>query len=371
MTSLKKLNIGMIGYGFMGRAHSNAFRQVNAFFDVPFELSLKAVCGRNQSKVRKMADDWGWQETASDWDALVQRPDIDVIDICTPNYLHAPIALEALRAGKIVWCEKPLANTVAEALTMAHAARNRHTLVWFNYRRVPAVQFAHQLVELGRLGQVYHYRSLYLQSWGKSPSDPEAWRFHPEQAGSGVMGDLLSHALDLGLWLNGPIRRLVAEVQVFAPTRRVDDAVTVLAQFENGSMGTFEASRFATGNQNRNSFEINGSDATIEFNLEKMNYLAFNDFHENVSLQGRREVLVTGPGHPYVDRFWPPGHTIGYEHTFIDTLADFLHALSRDEVFHPDFADALEVQRLLDVVGISAQQNSWIDVSPATVSTQA
>jgi predicted dehydrogenase len=357
------LNVAMIGYGFMGRAHSNAFRQANSFFDTPFDLRLKVICGRNEENTRRMAAEWGWQETATQWESVVARPDIDVIDICTPNYLHAPIAMAAAEAGKIILCEKPLANTVEEAEQMTHAARARNTLVWFNYRRVPAVRFARELVEQGKLGDVYHYRGLYLQSWGRSPGDPEAWRFNPGQAGSGVMGDLLSHSLDLALWLNGPIRRLCGTVQVFAKGRQVDDAVSVLAEFADGSMGTFEATRFAMGNLNRNSFEINGARGALEFNLEKMNHLQYNDLGEEASVQGRREILVTGPGHPYVDRFWPPGHEIGYEHTFIATLVDFLDALGRGERFRPDFADALEVQRLLEVVTQSSRRGCWMEAA--------
>jgi predicted dehydrogenase len=312
-----------------------------------------------------MAAEWGWEETGRHWESIVVRPDIDVVDICTPNYLHAPIAIAALEAGKIVLCEKPLANTIEEAERMAEVARRQTTLVWFNYRRVPAVRFARELVEQGRLGQVYHYRGLYLQSWGRSPGDPAAWRFKPEYAGSGVIGDLLSHSLDLAVWLNGPIRRLCAQIQVFVEGRQVDDAVSVLAEFANGSMGTFEATRFAMGNQNRNSFEINGSDGSLEFNLEKMNHLQFNDLREDASLHGRREILVTGPGHPYVDHFWPPGHVIGYEHTFIATLVDFLQALAHGERFRPDFADALEVQRLLELVSQSSQRGHWVEAQSA------
>jgi predicted dehydrogenase len=362
MSERRKLNVAMIGYGFMGRAHSNAFHQAGRYFDNPFDLRLKIVCGRNEAKLGKMASDWGWEETASDWEEVVSRPDIDVVDICTPNYLHEPIAVAAARAGKIVLCEKPLANSVAEAERMTEATRNVPTLVWFNYRRVPAVAFARQLVQEGRVGQVYHYRGLYLQSWGGS-ADPAAWRFKPDEAGSGVLGDLLSHSLDLATWINGPIRRLCSQVHTFAEGRQVDDAVTVLAEFENGSVGTFEATRFATGNLNRNSFEINGARGSLEFNLERMNNLQFTDLADEARSQGRRDIMVTGPGHPYVEHFWPSGHIIGYEHTFIATLADFLSALSRGDRFHPDFSDALEVQRLLDAVVESNADRMWIGVA--------
>jgi predicted dehydrogenase len=362
-----KLNIALIGYGFMGRAHSNAYRQAACFFDIPFDLNLKVVCGRNQTKLDRMASDWGWEGTATNWEQVVTRPDIDAVDICTPNYLHEPIATAAAKAGKIVLCEKPLANSVEEAERMTAAARDVPTMVWFNYRRVPAVALARQLIEEGRLGQIYHYRGLYLQSWGLNPPDIEAWRFNPAEAGSGAIGDLLSHSLDLATWLNGPLDRICASVRAFVTGRKVDDAVTLLADFRNGSMGTWEATRFATGNLNRNCFEINGARGSIEFNLEDMNHLQFNELRDDAAIQGRREILVTGPEHPYVDHFWPPGHIIGYEHTFIATIVDFLSALSKGERFHPDFADALEVQHLMQAVVESNDKRSWIKVAAPAV----
>jgi predicted dehydrogenase len=360
MQQRRKLNVAMIGYGFMGRAHSNAFHQAGHFFDLPFQLNLKVICGRNQAKLRETAGKWGWEETAADWEAVVSRKDIDAVDICTPNYLHEPIAVAAAQAGKMVLCEKPLANSVAAAERMAQTARDVPTLVWFNYRRVPAVMFAHQLIQQGRIGRVYHYRALYLQSWGRA-ADDTAWRFNPGEAGSGVMGDLLSHSLDLATWLNGPIGTLCANVRTFAEGRQVEDAVTMQAEFSNGSIGTFEASRFATGNQNRNCFEINGSEGSLEFNLEELNRLCFTDLREEAFIQGRRSILVTGPGHPYVEHFWPPGHVVGYEHTFTATLVDFLQAVAKGERFRADFADGVEVQRLLEAVAASAKQHQWID----------
>lgn len=360
MPQRRRLNIAMIGYGFMGRAHSNAFHQAGHFFDLPFQLNLKVICGRNQTKLRETADQWGWEETVADWEGVASRKDIDIVDICTPNYLHEPIAVAAAQAGKMVLCEKPLANSTDAAERMAKAARGVPTLVWFNYRRVPAVMFAHQLVNQGRIGQVYHYRALYLQSWGRA-ADDAAWRFNPGEAGSGAIGDLLSHSLDLAIWLNGPIRKLSAYVRTFAEGRQVDDAVSMQAEFANGSIGNFEASRFATGNQNRNCFEINGSEGSLEFNLEEMNHLNFTDLRDQASIQGRRSILVTGPGHPYVDHFWPPGHIIGYEHTFTATFVDFLQTVANGERFRADFADAVEVQRLLEAVASSSVEQKWID----------
>ena len=356
------LNVAMIGYGFMGRAHSNAFHQATKFFDLPFNLKLKTICGRDRPNLDRMAQQWGWEEITANWEDVVDRKDIDIVDICTPNYLHEPIAVAAAKAGKMVLCEKPLANSVAEAERMTEAARNVPTLVWFNYRRAPAVTLARQLIEEGKIGEVYHYRALYLQSWGRNPADPEAWRFIPKEAGTGVLGDLLSHSIDLATWLNGPISELCAHVHTFAEGRRVDDAVTAMAQFSNGSLGTFEATRFATGNHNRNCFEINGSKGSVEFNMEKMNYLTFFDLRDEEPVQGGHQILVTGPGHPYVENFWPPGHIIGYEHTFILTLVDFLRAFAAGEQFHPGFGDALEIQRLLDMVQESNRGRSWLGV---------
>jgi predicted dehydrogenase len=360
MGQSRTLNIAMVGYGFMGRAHSNAFHQATRFFDLPFHLNLKTICGRNPEKLERMAHQWGWEETATRWEDVVNRDDIDIVDICTPNYLHEPIAVAAAKAGKMVLCEKPLANSVAEAERMTEAARNVPTLVWFNYRRVPAVALARQLIEQGKVGETYHYRALYLQSWGMDPADPGAWRFNPEEAGSGVLGDLLSHSLDLATWLNGPISDLCAQVHTFARGRQVDDAVTVMAQFSNGSIGTFEATRFATGNLNRNSFEMNGSGGSIEFDLEKLNHLTVFDVGDKVPVQGGHDILVTNPGHPYVGNFWPPGHILGYEHTFIATVVDFLRAVASGEQFHPNFEDALETQRLLEVVQESNRRRSWV-----------
>jgi predicted dehydrogenase len=356
-------NVAMIGYGFMGRAHSNAFHQAGTFFDLPFNLKLKTICGRNQLNLDRMARHWGWEETATHWEDVVRREDIDIVDICTPNYLHEPIAVAAAQAGKMVLCEKPLANSVAEAERMAEAAKNVPTLVWFNYRRAPAVMLARQLIEQGKIGEPYHYRALYLQSWGRDPEDPGAWRFNPGEAGTGVIGDLLSHSIDLGTWLNGPIGELCANIHTFAEGRQVDDAVTVMTRFSNGSLGTFEATRFATGNLNRNSFEINGSKGSIQFNMEDMNHLTFFDQCDEVSVLGGHKILVTGPGHSHVADFWPPGHIIGYEHTFIITLVDFLRAVATGEQFHPGFDDALETQRILEVVQESNRSRSWLGAS--------
>ena len=358
----KKLNVAVIGYGFMGRAHSNAFHQVGRFFDIPYDLHQKVICGRNRSSLETMAAQWGWEEIADDWASVVARKDIDIVDICTPNNLHAPIAIAAAQAGKIVFCEKPLARNLAEAEQMANSICNVPNLVWFNYRRVPAVTLAKRLVDEGRLGQVYHYRATYLQSWGPDPVRRGAWRFKPAEAGSGVMGDLLSHSVDLALLLNGDVAEVSSLIQTFAPGREVDDAVLGLTRFANGSIGTFEATRYAIGCRNRNYFEIHGSKGAIRFNLEDLNRLEFFDVNDSVQVQGSHNVLVTGPGHPYTDRFWPPGHIIGYEHTFIATLADFLQCLAGNSEFHPNFNDGVNVHRVLEAVEQSARSRSWTKV---------
>jgi len=366
-----KLNIAMIGCGFMGRAHSNAFRQVGCFFDLPYELKLKVVCARQREAVENFATRWGWEETETDWQAVVARKDIDVIDVGAPNYLHAPIAIEAAKAGKIVLCEKPLAMNLPEAERMAEAARNLPTLLWFNYRRVPAIALAKQLIDQGKIGKPYHYRATYLQSWGGDPDRTGVWRFRRAEAGSGVMGDLLTHSLDLALLLNGGIEEVSSLLQTFVPNREVDDAVLLLARFANGSIGTLEATRFAVGCRNRNCFEIHGSQGAIRFNLEDLNRLEVFERSDAAEVQGSHNVLVTGPGHPYVSRFWPPGHILGYEHTFIATLADFLESLARQAVFHANFDDGVAVHRLLEAVERSAQTRSWTKVPTAPERTSS
>jgi predicted dehydrogenase len=358
-----QLNVAMIGSGFMGRAHSNAFHQVGRFFDIPYQLKLQVVCARNRQALEDFAVRWGWEEAQTDWQSVVARKDVDIVDICAPNHMHAPIAIAAAQAGKMVLCEKPLAMNFAEALRMVEAVRNVPNLVWFNYRRVPAIALAKHLIDQGKVGKPYHYRATYLQSWGASPAAENAWRFRQSEAGSGAMGDLLSHIIDLALLLNGPIAELNSLLQTFVPNREVDDAALLLARFANGSIGTFEATRFATGCLNRNCLEIHGSRGAIHFDLEDLNRLQVFDCSDAAEIQGAHNMMVTGPEHPYVSHFWPPGHIIGYEHTFIATLADFLQSATRGEVFHPNFADAAEVQNLLDAVESSAKRKSWTNVA--------
>ncbi|PYY07238.1 MAG: oxidoreductase [Acidobacteria bacterium] len=358
----QKLNVAMIGAGFIAKAHSNAFQQVGRFFPTPFEFGLRVICARNQAKLEVMASHWGWQEVSTDWREIVSRKDVQVVDIAVPNALHGPIALAAAAAGKILLCEKPLAVSLEEAENMAKAAHHVPNLVWFNYRRVPAVAFAKKLIEEGRLGEAFHYRALYLNQSGNDPAKASGWRYQRAQAGSGATGDLLAHSIDTALYLNGPITQLFAMTRTFFPNRDVDDAVVLMCRFANGSMGTFEATRYGIGCRNRNAFEMNGSKGMVRFNLEDMNWLEFFDASEAPRFEGSRKIMVTGPDHPYWENFWKPGHIIGYEHTFIATLGDFLASLERKQPFHPNFDDAVAVQRVLDAVERSATARNWVSL---------
>ena len=357
-----EFRVALLGQGFMGKAHSNAYCQAPHFFDLPYTIKRTLLCGRDETTLSAMAARWGWEQTSTDWRAVIDRPDIDAVDICLPNHLHAPAAIAAAEAGKIVLCEKPLALSVSEARAMADAARKVPTLVWFNYRRVPAIAYARQLIEQGRLGTIYHYNAAYKQQWGPDTSRNATWRMDPAQAGSGVADDLLTHLLDTALYLNGPIKKTVARARTIMPERRIDDAVMALVSFENGSEGTFEATRFAIGCKNNKTFELHGSGGRLRFNLERLNHLEFLDFSNPSVEQGLRDVLVTDLKHPIFGHFWRPGHIIGYEHTFIAAIAEFLQCLSRGEEFHPNFNDGLAVQQVLDAVQRSAKTGQWTTV---------
>ncbi len=359
----KQLRVALLGKGFMGKAHSNAFAQVIRFFDVPFDLKLKVLCGRDRDALTQSAARWGWEEASDDWRSVVDRSDIDIVDIALPNHLHAEVAIAAARAGKIVFCEKPLANTVEDAEAMVAASQNVPTMVWFNYRRVPAVAYAKQLIEDGRIGQVFHYWGNYQQQWGMDVTRPITWKMDPAQAGHGVVGDLLSHAADLALYLNGAFDQVTALTHTFARGREVEDAVESLVTFSNGSIGVLQATRFGTGFRNANCFEIQGANGALRFNLEDLNRLEFFNAEDPAPEQGARSLLVTDLKHPYGSNFWRPGHIIGYEHTFIAALGDFLSCLARGETFHPDFADGLIVQRVLDAVLKSARSRQWETVA--------
>ena len=360
---MKELRIALLGQGFMGKAHSNAYVQAGHFFDLPYRIRRRLVCGRDQTALTAMAERWGWEETATDWRAAIDRDDIDAVDISVPNHLHAPAAIAAAQAGKMILCEKPLAMNLAEAEAMRDAARGVPTMVWFNYRRVPAIAFARQLIDEGRIGTVFHYDAAYRQQWGADLSRAATWRMDPALAGSGVADDLLTHLLDTALYLNGPILEGVALTRTFAPDRKVDDAFVAMVKFENGSIGTFEATRFGIGIKNGNAFQIHGANGMLRFNLERLNHLEFVDATQPSTEQGPRDLLVTDLKHPIFGNFWRPGHIVGYEHTFIATLAEFLLAVSKNERFRPDFADGVEVQRVLDALQRSAKTREWIAVA--------
>ena len=371
---MRKLNIALIGYGFMGRAHSNAWRQVGSFFDVPCEPVLKVICGRNKSELIKAANNFGWQEHSTFWEEVVGREDIDVVDICTPGNLHLPIALAAAASKKIIFCEKPLANNVAEAKQMLEAARANGCvhMLCHNYRRVPAVVLAKELISAGRIGELYHYRGTYLQDWLVDPDFPRVWRLEKAKAGSGALGDLLSHSIDLARYLAGEITEVSGLLKTFITERplpgsrtmapvEVDDAALSLVKFGNGAVGTIEATRFAAGRKNYNRFEINGSRGTIVFNLERMNEL---ELYLDEGLEsGFRTIQVTGKGYPYMEGWWPRGHIIGYEHTFTHTVLDLLKAVAAEELPTPNFEDGVRNQLVLDAVERSAASGCWEPVA--------
>ncbi len=378
----KTLNVAMIGYGFMGRAHSNAYRQVNQFFDLDYRPVMKVACARDAGKLAKFAQNWGWESTETDWRKVIERKDVDAIDIGSPNNTHKEITLAAAAAGKMVLCEKPLAMDLAEASAMTEAVERAGVpnYVWFNYRRVPAITLAKQIMDEGRLGRIFHYRACYLQDWTISPDLPQGgqtlWRLDKEVAGSGVTGDLISHAVDTAIWLNGPVTKVVGDTETFIKERPVqdaggttkavtiDDACQFLCRFANGSLGTFESTRYARGRKNKNAFEINGENASIAFDLEDPHRLQYFDHTDPDHLQGWRSIHVTGFEHPYMKNWWVPGTTIGYEHTFINALADFLKGLETGTPASPTFRDSLPTQAVCDAVLDSAEVGHWQSVVP-------
>ncbi|HTQ54014.1 MAG TPA: Gfo/Idh/MocA family oxidoreductase [Bryobacteraceae bacterium] len=376
----KPLNIGLVGYGFMGRTHSNAFAKVNQFFDLPYRPVLRAVCARDSARVAAFAEQWGYASTETDWRLLVARPDIDLIDIASPNDTHAEIAIAAAKAGKMVLCEKPLGRNAAEGARMAEAVEQAGVpnMVWYNYRRVPAVTLAKQLIDEGRLGRIFHYRAKFLQDWTISADLPQGgaglWRLDINVAGSGVTGDLLAHCIDTALWLNGPIGQVTAMTETFVKERRhtvtgkvekvgIDDASAFLARFRNGSLATFEATRYARGHKALYTLEINGEHASIFWDLHDLHRLEYFDHRDEGRLRGWRSVHITDGDHPYMKNWWVPGLQIGYEHTFIHQAADFLAGLGEGRIPGPSFRDALETDRVTDAVLRSARTGQWEQVT--------
>jgi predicted dehydrogenase len=363
----KNLNIGLVGYGFMGRTHSNAFLQAPRFFDVPYQPVLKAVCARSAERVQGFAENWGYQSVETDWRTLVQRRDIDLIDIASPNDTHAEIAIAAAKAGKMVLCEKPLGRTGAEAKTMVDAVESAGVpnMVWYNYRRVPAVVLLKQMLDEGRFGRIFHYRSNFLQDWTISRDLPQGgeglWRLDVSIAGSGVTGDLLAHNIDMALWLNGPIVEVTAMTETFITERKhsltgkvepvgIDDASAFLCRFANGSMATFEATRYARGHKALFTLEVNGEQASAEWDLHDLHLLQYFDHRDEARLRGWKSIHITDGDHPYMKNWWVPGLQIGYEHTFIHQVADFLQATGSNKKAAPTFADGMATEYVTDAV---------------------
>lgn len=372
----KTLNIGLIGYGFMGRTHSNAYRKVSNFFDVPYKPVLKVACGLGKAEVKAFAEQWGYESYTTDWKQVIADDSIDVVDICVPNNMHAEIAIAAAQAGKAICCEKPLALDVAEAERMVEAVEKAGiaNLVSFNYRRVPAVTLAKQLIDEGRLGRIFHYRANFLQDWTISTDVPQGgdgtWRLDVKAAGSGVTGDLLAHCIDTAMWHNGKITSVCAMTETFVKERThaetgkveavgIDDACTFMCRFGNGSLGNFESTRYARGHKALYTFEINGEKASIAWDLHDLHRLSYFDHGDDSIVRGWRNVHVTDGDMPYMDKWWVPGLQIGYEHTFVHQVADFLNDLAQGKPTSPTFREALGTQRVCEAVLASAKDQSW------------
>ena len=372
----KQLNVGLVGYGFMGKTHSNAFLQAPRFFDLPYRPVLKAVCARNAERAKGFAENWGFESIETDWRALVERSDIDLIDIASPNDTHAEIAVAAAKAGKMVMCEKPLARTAVEAKVMVEAvkASKSPNMVWYNYRRVPALALLKELLDEGRFGRIFHYRSQFLQDWTISQDLPQGgeglWRLDSSVAGSGVTGDLLAHNIDMALWLNGSLTEVAAMTETFIKQRKhslsgkmepvgIDDASSFIGRFQNGSMALFEATRYARGHKALFTLEINGEHASARWDLHDLHRLEYFDHRDEGRLRGWKSIHITDSDHPYMKHWWVPGLQIGYEHTFIHQVADFLKAVGEGREAAPTFKDGLAVDYVTDAVLKSAKTKQW------------
>jgi predicted dehydrogenase len=373
---MNKLNIGLVGYGFMARAHSNAYLSVNQFFDLKYRPVLKAVAARDAAKVQKFAHKWGYESHYSDWRRLIEDPEINIIDIASPNDTHAEIAVAAAQAGKTILCEKPLARNLKEAQAMVDAVKKAgvRTMVWYNYRRIPAVTLAKKMIDSGKLGRIYHYRAKFLQDWTISPDVPQGgaalWRLDINAAGSGVTGDLLAHCIDTAIWLNGGIDSVSAMTETFVKERKhnltgkmekvgIDDASAFLARFHNGSLATFEATRYARGHKALYTLEINGEHGSIAWDLHDLHRLQWFDHKDEGTLRGWRSIHITDGDHPYMANWWVPGLSIGYEHSFIHAAADFLNSVDGKEPAEPTFEGAMKTEQVVDAVLRSAASGRW------------
>jgi predicted dehydrogenase len=375
----KPLNIAMIGYGFMGRTHSNAYLRVNNFFDLEHRPVLKVVCARDAEKAKAFAETWGYESIETDWKKVVDRKDIDAVDICTPNNLHKEIAIAAAKAGKMVLCEKPLSMNTAEGVEMVDAVEKAKVpnTVWYNYRRVPAVTFAKQLIDEGKLGRIFHYRAKFLQDWTMSADLPQGgaalWRLDAAAAGSGVTGDLLAHCIDTALWLNGGMSSVSAMTETFIKERKhqltgkvekvsIDDACTFMGRFANGSLATFESTRYARGHKALYTLEVNGEHGSLFWDLHDLHRLQWFDHKDPSPMRGWRSIHITDGDHPYMKHWWVPGLQIGYEHTFVHQVADFLAGLESGKPTSPTFRESLETQKVCDAVLASAKNGQWVEV---------
>jgi predicted dehydrogenase len=363
MPKRRTLSVALIGTKFMGRAHSNAWRQAPRFFDLPADIRMAIICGRDRAGTHRAAKILGWERAVTDWKAIMTDPLIDIVDICTPNDSHAEMAIAAARAGKAILCEKPLARNVAEARRMVDAVKRARVanMVCHNYRRVPAIALAKQMIDAGEIGdRIYHFRARYAQDWIADENFPLVWRLQSKVAGSGALADIGAHIVDVARFLVGEIAGVSAVSETFVKKRLtknrqlahvdVDDAVSVIGKFRNGAILNVEATRFARGRKNQLTFEINGSRGSLVFDLEKMNRLHFYNANDPKRTRGFREIIITESNHPYVGNWWPPGHIIGYEHSFVHTIADFVKAVATHKPIQPDFADGLKTQRVLDVI---------------------
>ena len=383
----KEVGIGLIGYAFMGKTHSNAYRQVSRFFEPDVKPVLRAICGRNEANVKQAADAFGWESYETDYRKLIERDDIDIVDVSSPGNEHLPMAVAAAQAGKTVFCEKPLGNSLAEAKQMMDAANAAKVvnMVCFNYRRVPAIALAQRMIADGTLGKIYHFRARYLQDWITDPNFPLVWRLKKEIAGSGTLGDLGAHIIDIAHFLVGNLTSISAATETFIKQRplqapatgteglaaqasdemgevTVDDAALFLGRFDNGALGSFEVTRFALGRKNYNTFEVNGSKGSVAFNFERMNELEYYNHEDPDDRRGFRTILATEASQPFAGAYWPPGHIIGYEHTFINTVYDLLNGHARGESPQPDFRTGAQCNAVLDAVANSADSRKWEDV---------
>jgi len=386
---MKQLNVGMIGYQFMGKAHSNAWLKTPLFFDAKYKPVLKAVCGRHKEPLQAFADRWGWQEVETDWRKIIERDDIDIIDIVAPTYLHHDIVIQAAQAGKHIFCEKPLALNFKQAQEMYQAVKDAGIIHYLNhnYRKCPAILLAKQLIDQGKLGTIFHWKGEYLQDWIVDPNFPLTWHLKKETAGSGSHNDLNSHSVDLARFLVGDIKSVTAMTTNFVKERplpddtgegafnsktqrqetgevTVDDASFMLTEFANGALGSFQASRFALGRKNYNRFEIYGSKGSIVFNLERMNELQYFSKEDPKFCQGFRTILATESCHPYISSWWPPGHIIGYEHEFVHSTYEFLNAIAQNKLPEPNIYDGLKVMQILDAGLESAKIGQKINIEP-------